>query len=317
MQIFRDLADVLVGEPVVLTIGTFDGLHLGHQDVLRQVKQAAQQLTAKTAVIAFHPRPRAVFKPDYFHNDYLTTPMERIKLFQRQGIDVLILIPFSLEFAQISAGSFMRMLTDKINLVQMCVGYDFALGKNREGTISKLTELGRVLNYDVYEIQPFVLNGEAVSSTSIREYLRQGDVHNATRLLGRYPFLTSRIVQGSRRGRTIGFPTANLAVPPERLLPANGVYATLIHLPDDHTPYPSVTNIGVRPSFDGRDRTVEAHIFDFDQNVYDKTVTLEFVERLRPEQKFNGVEELVAQIRKDSAQARRLLADELVFNVNQ
>jgi riboflavin kinase/FMN adenylyltransferase len=310
MQIFRNLAEVVVSEPAVLTIGTFDGLHLGHQDVLQQLKKTAQQLKARTAVIAFHPRPKAIFLPDRFHNDYLTVPDERIELFRQQGVDVLILIPFSLDFAQISAAAFMRMLTEKINLVQMCVGHDFALGKNREGTIGKLRELGHEFNYEICEIQPFILNGEAVSSTRIRRYLRQGDVRGAAALLGRYPFLTSQVVKGAQRGRTIGFPTANLAVSPERLLPSNGVYATFVQIMGEKNRYPSATNIGVRPSFGEQERTVEAHILNFNRNIYNEFVTVEFVDRLRPEKKFNGVEELVSQIKKDAAQAKELLAGE-------
>jgi riboflavin kinase/FMN adenylyltransferase len=310
MEIFRDLNAVHVDEPVVLTIGTFDGLHLGHQDILRQLQKQALILEAKTAVIAFHPRPKAVFVPARFKNDYLTTPDERIDLFAQFGIDVLILIPFTLEFAQTTAYEFMRMLTQKINLIQMCVGHDFALGKNREGNIDRLTELGMEFNYSICEIQPFILDGDVVSSTRVRTHLRAGEIRATARLLGRYPRLTSHVVQGAKRGRTIGFPTANLAVPPERLLPANGVYASFVQIQGEGARYSSATNVGVRPSFGNSDRTVETYILDFNQDIYGQTVTLEFVERLRPERRFDGIEALVAQIQRDSDQARRLLVAE-------
>jgi riboflavin kinase/FMN adenylyltransferase len=188
MQLFQNLADVHLPQPTVLTIGTFDGLHRGHQDVIRQLKTAAQKHQAQTAVIAFHPRPKAVFAPDRFKNDYLTSPNERISLFKQLSIDVLILIPFTRKLAQTPAFDFMQQLTHNINLVQLCVGHDFALGKNREGTIEKLTELGSEFNYTVGEIKPFSLENTIVSSTQIRKYLLAGDVRSATYSIGKIPF---------------------------------------------------------------------------------------------------------------------------------
>lgn len=310
MQIFRTLAEVQLSRPTVLTIGTFDGLHRGHQDIVRQLKTAATALGAQTAVIAFHPRPKAVFAPHRFGNDYLTTPEERIALFQQHGIDVLLLVPFTLEIAQTTASDFMEDISRQLNLVQICVGHDFAMGKNREGTIARLSELGQQFGFAVCEIQPFELDGEVVSSTRIRTDLQQGNVRAAARLLGRYPSLTSQVVQGAKRGRTIGFPTANLAVPTERLLPANGVYATYLTLHETGEQLLSVTNVGIRPSFNGHERTVEAYIFEFSRNIYGQAVTLEFVERLRPEIRFDSIQALIAQISHDSEQAKTLLAQE-------
>lgn len=317
MLIIRDLANVRLTGPTVLTIGTFDGLHRGHQDIIRQLKSAATSLQAQTAVIAFHPRPKAVFAPQRFKNDYLTTPAERIWLFEQLGIDVLILIPFTLEFSQTTARDFMAMISERTNLVQLCVGHDFALGKNREGNITRLRELGQELGYSVCEIQPFRLDGEIVSSTHIRQCLSDGNVRQAAYLLGRYPSLTSQVVQGAQRGRSIGFPTANLAVPPERLLPENGVYATFVRFSHNGQRHSSATNVGVRPSFGVSERTVEAFILDFDRNIYGQTVTLEFVERLRPEMKFNGIDALKAQIEQDAAQARQLLAAEPITSAEK
>ncbi len=307
MQLFQNLADVHLSQPTVLTIGTFDGLHRGHRDVINQLKAAAQMHGAKTAVMAFHPRPKAVFAPQRFKNDYLTTPTERVSLFKQLEIDVLILIPFTFELAQTPAFDFMQQLTRNINLVQLCVGHDFALGKNREGTIDRLAEIGNELNYSVGEIKPFTLDGTIVSSTQVRKHLLTGDVRKAAYLLGRYPSFESYIIEGDKRGRTIGFPTANFSVPTERLLPENGVYATFFQY--EGNKYSSVTNIGIRPTFDGTgSRTVEAHIFNFDQDIYGQPATLEFVERLRPEKKFSGIDALIAQITKDAETAETLLA---------
>ncbi|MCB9077926.1 MAG: bifunctional riboflavin kinase/FAD synthetase [Anaerolineaceae bacterium] len=315
MQVISDLFTARLTDPTVLTIGTFDGIHRGHQDLIAQLKATATSKQAQSAVIAFHPRPKTVFAPHLFSNDYLTTPREKIALLASLGIDVLILIPFSRELSQITAHDFVKLIVENLGVVELCVGYDFALGKNREGNVEKLRVLGQQFGYEVTTVEPFLLDGQVVSSTQVREQLLNGDVRRATYLLGRYPSLTSEIAQGAQRGRSIGFPTANFSVPAERLLPANGVYATFIQRPDNPHRYPSVTNIGVRPSFGGSDRTVEAHIFDFNEDVYGQTLTLEFVERLRPEQKFDGIAALVAQIAKDAEQARSLLAKEVLSMV--
>ena len=312
MQLFQNLSGANLSEPTVLSIGTFDGLHLGHQFIIRQLNTAARKLGAKSAVIAFHPRPKSVFKPDKFSNDYLTTAEERIALFETLGLDVLLIMPFTLELAQTTAYDFVKMVVERFNLKQLWVGHDFALGKNREGNVEKLTQWGHEFNYTVCEIDPFLLDGEVVSSTNIRQELSAGNVRQAAQLLGRYASLTSHIIQGAQRGRTIGIPTANFFIPAERLIPANGVYATFIQRPGDNRRLPSVTNVGIRPSFGGEERAVETFIFDFDEDIYNQTFTLEFVERLRPEKKFEGIDALVAQIKQDAEQARILLSEEIV-----
>ncbi len=312
MQLFRNLTQARVQQPTVLTIGTFDGLHRGHQSLLDQLKQAAARRQAQAAVIAFHPRPKNVFAPHRHGQDYLTTATERIHLFEQLGLDLLILTPFTLELAQTPAVDFMEMLSKQLKMVELWAGHDFALGKGREGTVDRLAEIGQRLNYTVHEFDPFFLDGEVVSSTRIRQQVVAGEIRPATRLLGRYPSLRSEVIRGAQRGRTIGFPTANLAVPTERLIPANGVYATFVQLPGSPERYPSVTNVGVRPSFDGNgQRSVEAYIFDFERDIYGQTLNLEFVEHLRPEKKFEGVHELKAQIAQDSEQARQILAEEI------
>lgn len=311
MQIIRDLAQARLAAPTVLTIGTFDGLHLGHQALISQLNEAAQKRQAQSAVIAFHPRPKTVLAPHRHPNDYLTTSEERIVLFEKLGLNVLIVIPFSLEFAQTTAYDFMKLLTDHINLIELWSGHDFALGKNREGNIEKLAELGRIFNYTVHEFEPVLVNGQIISSTQIRQLLLAGDIRQAAQLLGRYPSINGKVVKGVQRGRSLGFPTANLATSPERLLPTNGVYATFIQARGENSRYPSVSNVGVRPSFEGDERTVETYIFDFNENIYGQQMTLEFVEHLRPEKKFNGIDDLMAQIKHDSRQARDILAKEI------
>jgi riboflavin kinase/FMN adenylyltransferase len=310
MQVIQNLNTVHLTQPTVLTIGTFDGLHRGHQALLRQLQSTAAQQQAQIAVLTFHPRPKTVLAPHLGNNDYLTTSEERITLFEQLGLDILIITPFTLKFAQTSAHDFMKMVTERINLVAFCAGHDFALGKNREGNLEKLAQLGQEFNYTVCEVEPFLLDGQIVSSTQIRQLLQAGDVRRAAYLLGRYPAITGQVGAGAQRGRTIGFPTTNLMVPPERLIPTNGVYATFVQLGSAQQRLPSVTNVGIRPSFENNAHTVETHIFDFDQDLYNQTLTLEFVEHLRPEMKFDSIDALAAQISRDAEQARALLVKE-------
>ena len=310
MQIIRDLAEAHLAGPSVVTIGAFDGLHRGHQNLIDQLKKDARQRQAQAVVITFHPRPKTVLAPHLPNNDYLTTPEEQIVLFEALGIDILILTPFTLELAKTTAQDFVKLLVERLNMVELCVGYDFALGRNREGNVEKLTELGQVFGYTLQQVAPLVLEDEIVSSTRIRQHLLEGNIRQATRLLGRYPSLSSTIIRGAQRGRTIGFPTANFAVPPERILPANGVYATFIQKTGENRRYLSATNVGIRPSFESKERTVEAFIFDFNEDIYGQPFTLQFVERLRPEKKFENIEALIAQITHDSEQAHQVLVQE-------
>ena len=314
-QLIQNLTTTRLNIPTVLTIGTFDGIHLGHQALLKQLVAAARQRQAQSAIITFHPRPKTVLAPHLPNNDYLTTSAERTALLARLGLDVLIVTPFTRELSQTTAHDFIKQVTEHINLVEFWAGHDFALGKNREGNLAKLTELGREFGYSVREIEPFLLDGQVVSSTRIRDLLRAGDVRSVARLLGRRPSLSGTVVQGAQRGRKLGFPTTNLSAPPEKLIPANGVYATFAYLSeftlksDDFNqpqPYPSVTNIGVRPSFEDNTPTIETHLFDFEADLYGQTLTLEFVERLRPEKKFDHIDDLVAQIGRDIAHARTI-----------
>lgn len=310
MQIIRQLppAQPLAVNASVLTIGSYDGIHRGHKRIISELKQAAAQYGVPTAMVTFYPRPKVVLGRTKITTDYLTTVPEKLWLLEKLGLDIVAILPFSVEFAQTPAEIFIRQLVDTFHPRELWVGPNFKLGKGRAGDIPSLREMGEVLGFRVNVIDEEIDGGEIISSTRIRAAMGTGNVREVTRLLGSYPFLQGTVLHGAQRGRTIGFPTANIAVPPEKLLPANGVYAVWIHIGNKR--YPAVANIGVRPTFDETERTVEVHIFDFSEMIYGQTVHVEWVERLRAEQKFSGIDELMAQIHRDAAQARKILAAE-------
>jgi riboflavin kinase / FMN adenylyltransferase len=290
-----------------LTIGTFDGVHRGHQALIEAVVSRARATGRLAAVLTFHPHPVAVLSPGNAPR-YLTTPGEKAALLERLDVDLLVLLPFSHQVAAIPASEFMERVVFHLRPRELWVGTDFALGRNREGNVRQLRLLGRKLGYDTHQIQPVSEAGKPVSSSRIRELLRHGEVEEAGRLLGRYPTVSGEVVYGARRGRELGFPTANLEVRSERALPANGVYAVFAKLGADR--YHGVANVGVRPSFDNGERTVETHIFGFDQEIYGCDLVVEFVARLRDERRFSEIADLVRQMAQDSAKAQQILRSE-------
>jgi riboflavin kinase/FMN adenylyltransferase len=307
MQVIDNLAKADLQGSSLVTVGSYDGVHIGHQHLLRQMQNAARRLDGRTALVTFHPPPKAVLAP-HLHIRYLTAPDEKIVLLSDLGLDLTAVLPFTRETARTPAFDFVKQLVTHLRMRQLWVGPDFALGRNREGDIPRLREIGRELGYEVHVVEPLIRDGEPVSSTRIRYLLAQGEIRQVTGLLGRYPSLTGRVTQGARRGHLLGFPTANLSISAERVTPADGVYACFVWM--DGERHQAVTNIGVRPSFADDERTIEAHLLDFNGDLYGRELKLEFVERLRPEKRFNDIDELVAQIRSDAERAAGLLAQE-------
>ena len=302
-----ELRRAALGRPTALTIGVFDGVHRGHQIVLKHVVESAQSRGLASAAITFHPHPRQVLRPD-LTTEYVSSLEDRLSLIMATGLDGVATVSFTSEFAQTDAGDFVRMLVDEFQLVRLIIGEDFALGRQRGGDPETLAELGRELGFDV-EVIDLVTSDSAdkVSSTQIRDSLGAGDVTHVGQLLGRRFSLHGPVVVGFERGRSIGFATANVAIGNDRAIPAPGVYATIAHL--ETGPRPSVTNIGVRPTFDdGGELSIECHIIDFDEDIYGTDLRVEFVQRLRGERKFDGIDALVEQIGKDRDAARELLA---------
>lgn len=306
MQIYYDLPDPPFTIASNLTIGNFDGVHLGHQALIHALIADAGAAGRLAGVLTFHPHPAAVLRPNPDHR-YLTTIDQRLAVFEQLELDFAIVYPFSRATAATPARQFMAQLHAALHLASLWVGPDFALGRDRAGNVESLRAFGATDGYAVYTIDPQVLGEGEVRSGRIRGDLLAGDVESAAWQLGRLYQVDGEVVDGAHRGRTIGFPTANLDVPAERLLPGNGVYATWATVDGRH--HASVTNIGVRPSFDNGQRTVETHLLDFQDDLYGQHLILEFVARLRPEMRFPGIDALREQIALDAAAARDILRD--------
>jgi riboflavin kinase/FMN adenylyltransferase len=311
MQVVDNFAQARPSGPAVVTVGAYDGIHIGHQYLLKQMKQAAHQLDCVTAVVTFHPRPQAVLAP-HLPALHLTTPAEKISLLEQLGIDLTVLLPFTLELARTPAAEFVQNMVVHLAMRQLWVGPGFALGHNREGDIPALQSLGQTSGFEVRVVEPLAREGALVSSTRIRQLLTQGQIRQAIALLGRYPSLSGRVVGGAQRGRRLGFPTANLAVPAWLAMPANGVYASFVWSAGQRRP--AVTSIGMRPTFDEHQHTVEAYLLNFDGELYGLEVRLELVEYLRSEIRFASVAALIDQMQTDVEQAAELLASEETAN---
>jgi riboflavin kinase / FMN adenylyltransferase len=292
--------------PTALTIGSFDGVHLGHQAVLRTLVEKARERNLVPAWITLDPHPRCVLDPANCPQQ-ITTLEERIELVGPLGFDHAIVIEFTRELASLSAEDFMGRLLASIELRQLVVGYDFALGRGRAGTIAWLGEHGAEHGYRLDVEAPFTLEGEELHSSEVRRLLTLGAVERASRLLGR-PFAMSGLVEPGDQigGKVLGFPTVNLGVPPGKLVPGHGIYAGYALTPKGE--YQAAISIGYRPTFGKTELRVEAYLLDFDGDLYGERVRCEFVARLREERAYASAEELVAQMRVDVEDARRILA---------
>lgn len=291
--------------PSVVTIGVFDGVHLGHRQLIGCAVDRAQALGRRPLALTFDPHPREVLgKPGPV--GYLTDLDERISLIRRLGVSAVAVLHFSREVAALGAEEFVRELVGRLGMSELWVGPEFALGHRREGTVPVLRTLGSRLGFRVHTVSHVLLDGVAVSSSAIRAHLTRGEVEAASELLGR-PYALHGIVQvGEQRGRTLGFPTANLPVDTRRVLPADGVYVVVAETAAGRSE--AVASIGVRPTFGVNQRNLEVHLLSEARELYGQSMRVEFLTRLRPERRFESVEALVAQMREDVAAARRYFA---------
>jgi riboflavin kinase / FMN adenylyltransferase len=289
---------------VWLTIGSFDGVHLGHQELIRELNKKAHEDGSLSVVLSFYPHPAVVLrgKKGPF---YLTTPDERAILLDELGTDVVITHPFTSEIAQTSAHDFIEYLKSHLVFQQLWVGNDFALGHGREGNVDTLKLLGKEFGYLVQVIQPVVFDGQKVSSSQIRNLIFGGNIERANKLLGRAYRLSGVVVHGDGRGRLIGIPTANLEINDEKLIPGAGVYACKAEI--NGKQWQAAVNIGIRPTFDSPDQLshVEAHLLDYSQDLYGQQIYIDFISRLRGEQRFPSVQALIDQVHSDIEQTRK------------
>lgn len=286
------------------TIGIFDGVHLGHRKIIDLINAEAQLKGLKSLVVTFHPHPQTIIRGNRLP---LIVPIEeRFRLLEDSGVDLVVCFKFTREFSILSARDFtVEVLVGKLRIKSIFIGKDFFFGRNREGNIELLRTFGEKFGFRVNMVEPVLIGGEVVSSTAIRNLLSDGDVRKVASFLGRYFAISGIVDEGEKRGRMLGFPTANIRTSWE-MLPKIGVYATRAYF--DGKRYDSITNVGRRPTFGKNDVGVETHIFDFAGNIYGKTIRVEFIERLRDEKRFESMEALSAEIKRDVLRARGILA---------
>jgi riboflavin kinase/FMN adenylyltransferase len=297
MLVFRHINDPALSlDASVVTLGNFDGIHLGHQALVSQTVQEARRRNAAAVVVTFDPHPLKVLAPARAPRLILTAA-DKIELLGELGVDVVVNQHFDPAFANVRAEEFVRRsIVDRLKTKKIFVGRDLGFGHRREGNVAQLVHWGAALGFDVSIVEPVLVDGVRVSSSQIRGLLEEGRVDEARASLGRYHHISGTVVEGSRRGRVIGFPTANIASLTE-VVPGNGIYATLFHI--DGRWWPSASSIGVNPTFGAGPRTVESYILDFDRAIYNEKIKLAFVKKLRDEKKFADVAALVAQIQDD------------------
>lgn len=298
MKIVQSISDFHSSEKTFVTIGTFDGVHIGHQKILSKLFSEAKKHGNKSVLLTFFPHPRMVLQKGVTIK-LINTIKEKSDLLEKMGLDYLIIHPFSREFSRLSATEFVRdILINKLNTAQLFIGYDHHFGKNREGNIEQLTELSSLYNFKVSEIPAQDINDVSVSSTKIRAALENGELRTANKYLG-YQFMLSGIVaKGNKIGTTISFPTANLSIAEEyKLIPKNGVYIVSSFI--EGKKYFGMMNIGHRPTIGKSEQTIEVHFFNFNQDLYDKHLTVELIYFLREEIKFNSLDSLKEQLSKD------------------
>ena len=311
MKIFRNIIEARNIPNAVVTIGTFDGVHLGHQAIFNKMKSLAQSIGGKTVVVTFNPHPRQVLNIDSSNLRFLCTPEEKLEKFEEFGIDNVVIINFTKEFSRTPSEVFIKdYIIDHIHPAYIVVGYDHHFGKNRMGDFELLNDMMRLYGFKVVRVEAQDVENIAVSSTKIRNALAVGNVKSANRLLGYTYSISAEVILGNQIGRTLGFPTANLELPKEyMLINRGGVFACFVDY--DGQTYKAMANIGHRPTIGDRGEhqpIIEVNLFDFDGDLYGKHIRVHFIDRIRDEEKFNGLEALKAQLEQDREKAMQILA---------
>ena len=307
MKVEEELARLSTDEDMLLTIGVFDGVHLGHRYLISQLKELAKQQGLLSGVVTFRRHPQEVLSPQT-KLPFLTDLAQRTNLLKNEGVEAIIALSFTHKLAQLSARQFVGLLEKYLRMRGVVIGPDFALGREREGNTDALRRLGQEMGFSVTVVPPIIIDGEVVSSTAIRNALAEGNVKRVQTLVGRPFSLRGYVIPGAGRGIELGFPTANLDIDPEQALPAEGVYVSWVYIDDQA--YPSMTNIGKRPTFGGSERVVEVYLLDYNSDLYGQELTIDIIERLRSEKEFDTPEELKKQIAEDIKQGRAILKNQ-------
>lgn len=312
MKIFKSINDFPNPAPTVATVGTFDGLHAGHQMILERIKNRAKEISGLSVLISFDPHPRRLVHPEY-PLQLLTTIDERSELLSKMGLDYLIVQNFNEDFAKIESIEFVRnFLIEKIGVKHLVIGHDHRFGKNREGSFKNLQEYAPVYGFDLEEISAVQIEKNNISSTQIRKAITSGNVKVAAYALTRPHFISGKVIQGKKIGRDLGFPTANVGeVHPDKIFPAEGVYSVRVDILDDPKlrQIMGVANYGKRPSIGNENPLLEVHLLEVGQDLYDRPIRVHFIDRIRDEKKFNSKDDLRSQIIKDVEIAKSQLSE--------
>ncbi len=308
MRIYNGIQEFEQLNFAVVTIGSFDGVHIGHQKIIERLISIAKKRNGESVLMTFWPHPRHILNPEDKSLKILTTFYEKATLLEQSGIDHLIKIPFTAEFSQLSSAEFINLyLLEKINTKVLVIGYDHRFGKNREGSFENIKSNSEQYGFEVEEIPEQDVNNVAVSSTKIRKALLEGDVDLASKFLGRYYAITGMVVPGNKIGRQLGFPTANILPDNEyKLIPGDGIYAVRVEF--ENVFYDGMLSIGFRPTIGLSDRTIEVNIFNFDKDIYNNQLTIHFINKFRDEMKFENLDELQVQLHKDYETAKKILS---------
>jgi riboflavin kinase/FMN adenylyltransferase len=309
VNVFQDFHSIEKIHHPVITIGTFDGVHIGHQKIINQLNEEAEKINGESVLFTFYPHPRMVLYPESHGIKLIQTQEEKLAKLEKMGLKNCIVFPFTFEFSRMTALEFVRdFLVNQLHVKKLVIGYDHQFGKNREGSLQFLKDICDTYEFEVIEIPAQDIDEVNVSSTKIREAILAGNIEKANEYLGDTFELTGTVVQGNQLGRTIGYPTANIVLNSDlKLIPGNGVYAVRVNVRG--TWIDGMMNIGTRPTVvSNGGRTIEVNIFDFEETIYDETVTVQFLSKWRDEQKFNGLEELKNQLKIDEETIRTVLS---------
>lgn len=307
MKVYTNIDDFIGIKNPIVTTGTFDGVHVGHQKIIARLKTLAKEVDGETVLLTFYPHPRMVLFPEDNELQLINTQAEKIELLEQYGIDHLIIYPFTKEFSRLSSVEFVRnILVNTIKTKRLVIGYNHHFGRNREGSFEHLKEYGPLYGFDVEEIPAKDIDSIEISSTKIRTALLAGDVTTANTYLGHEFSICGKVVRGKQLGRTIGYPTANIQLQDKyKIIPADGVYAVKVR--HNGQLYGGMLNIGNNPTIEGKGRSIEVNIFNFNMDIYNQDATIYFIERLRDEVKFNGLGELTKQLALDKINSERIL----------